>query len=203
MILLQTSTSDKDKTQSSVSSAWLGLSLLPLVSLGHSDYYCAVLIKGLFLLTFASSPSHPTPLAGVTSTHTLAFHKVLTLLQLHLSCKRPFLAELRVFDDLSFCASSRNSQLPQSLSQFAFCCYTKNTDQTNLGEETVCYAFTFHGTAHLEGNQGRYSRMNLDAGTEADTMEGHCLLLCSHACSALFLIKSTITWPRLRCQQWT
>jgi hypothetical protein len=57
------------------------------------------------------------------------------------------------------------------LDRFHYCC-DKNTNQTQLGQERVCLAYWLQST--MEESRGR----NLEAGTEAETIEEHCLLAC-------------------------
>lgn len=59
--------------------------------------------------------------------------------------------------------------------------------QSNLGRKGLLVKSRLHSIT--EGSQGR----NLDAGTEAETIEGHCLLTCSPWLLHCFLIQSRPT----------
>lgn len=73
---------------------------------------------------------------------------------------------------------------------FAVCC-DKDLDQNWLEEEGLYLSSNSRSQTTIEGSQGRNPGKNLEAVTEAETMEAHCLLI-SATC---FLMYPQATWP--------
>jgi hypothetical protein len=68
-----------------------------------------------------------------------------------------------------------------------------NTMIKQLGEKMIYLAINFHSTVHHQRKSGQEPKQgrNLEAGAEAEAMEGCCLLVCSNC----FLMELRSTSP--------
>lgn len=63
---------------------------------------------------------------------------------------------------------------------FVFCYRDKDHDQKQLGGQGFCASPSL--SVHHEGKSGQDLSLSLEAGTEAESMEKHCLLARLAAC---------------------